>query len=85
MAGVSKESGAIKTPLRMIIHIFQLPNSEAVRIREREQAFCNRIEITVYLKNVFERDLLVVCCTSKVSITGHQKILTMEAFTYQQQ
>ena len=69
MAGISEKSSVIEAPVGVVLHVFQLPYSEAIRVCEQEEAFCNRIEVFVDAKNGVERDFLVVCCKENASIS----------------
>lgn len=47
MASVSEKSGVVGAPMGVVVHILQLPRSEAIRVGKRNEAFCNGVEITV--------------------------------------
>ena len=69
MAGISEKGGVIEAPVGVVLHIFQLPYSEAIWVGEREKTFCNGIEIIVDAKSGVERDFLVVGYIENTSVS----------------
>lgn len=69
MAGVSEKGGVADAPVGVVVHVLELPRSEVVRVGEREEAFCDGVEVAVDAKSGVEGDLLIVRCVENESMS----------------